>query len=50
MDDRALRQCLIARAAVVTAWYPILYPTPNRDRQEKLRRRITWLESMPRDS
>jgi hypothetical protein len=33
----------VARAAVITAWYPILYPKPNADRQEKLRRRIEWL-------
>lgn len=43
IDESALRQCLIARAAVMTAWYPILYPNPNEERQEKLRRRIEWL-------
>jgi len=37
---------MIARAAVMTAWYPILYPNPNEDRQAKLRRRIAWLESV----
>ncbi len=43
IDARALGQCLIGRAAVVTAWYPILYPNPNVERQMKLRRRIEWL-------
>lgn len=42
--DEVLEQCLIARAAVVTAWYPILYPQPIEDRREKLRRRVEWLE------
>lgn len=46
IDERPLRQCLIARAAVVTVWYPILYPNPNADRQDKLRRRIAWLENI----
>jgi hypothetical protein len=45
VDERALQQCLVARAAVITAWYPILYPNPDADRQEKLRRRIGWLEA-----
>lgn len=43
VDEIALQQCLVARAAVITAWYPILYPNPNADRQDKLRRRIEWL-------
>lgn len=46
IDEHALHQCLIARAAVVTAWYPILYPKPNADRQDKLKRRIEWLEAL----
>lgn len=46
IDERALRQCLIARAAVITVWYPILYPNPDADRQEKLKRRIEWLENI----
>lgn len=41
----ALRQSLVARAAVITAWYPILYPNPNEDRRTKLTRRIEWLEA-----
>ena len=45
VNEAALRQSLIARAAVITAWYPILYPNPNADRREKLKRRIEWLEN-----
>lgn len=45
VDETALQQCLVARAAVITAWYPILYPNPDADRQDKLRRRIEWLEA-----
>lgn len=48
IDERALQQCLIARAAVMTTWYPILYPEPNAERAAKLRRRIEWLESIAR--
>ena len=48
IDERALQQCLIARAAVMTTWYPILYPEPNAERSAKLRRRIEWLESIAR--
>jgi len=42
----ALHHCMIARAAVMSAWYPILYPEPNEDRQAKLARRLQWLEEM----
>lgn len=45
-DERALEQSLIARAAVMTAWYPILYPNPNEERKKKLEWRIRWLEGM----
>jgi len=45
IDDETLRHCLIARAAVITVWYPILYPNPNEDRLEKLQRRIQWLQA-----
>jgi thiamine kinase-like enzyme len=45
IDERALQQCLVARAAVITVWYPILYPNPNADRQAKLQHRIAWLEA-----
>jgi hypothetical protein len=44
IDERALHQSLIARAAVMTAWYPVLYPNPNAERREKLCSRIEWLE------
>lgn len=47
IDEHALRQSLIARAAVMTAWYPILYPNPNAERREKLQRRIDWLRALP---
>lgn len=47
-DERALEQSLIARAAVMTAWYPILYPNPNEERKKKLEWRIRWLEGMER--
>lgn len=46
VDDEALNQSLIGRAAVMTAWYPILYPNPNEERQRRLRSRIEWLEQM----
>jgi len=45
VDEKALCQCLIARAAVITAWYPILYPNPDEERRQKLHRRIAWLET-----
>jgi hypothetical protein len=40
----ALHHGMVARAAVMSAWYPILYPEPSAERQEKLRRRLDWLE------
>ena len=43
IDGQALHQSLIARAAVMTAWYPILYPNPNVERQTRLQSRIGWL-------
>ena len=46
VDERALHHSLIGRAVVMTAWYPILYPNPNPERQSRLQRRIEWLESM----
>ncbi len=44
VNEGALRQSLVARAAVMTVWYPILYPNPDAERQNKLSRRIEWLE------
>lgn len=46
VDEKALNQSLIGRAAVMTAWYPILYPNPNEERQRRLRSRIEWLEKL----
>ena len=46
VNQSALQQSLVARAAVMTAWYPILYPNPNAERQAKLNRRIEWLEGV----
>jgi hypothetical protein len=46
IDERLLHQSLVARAAVMTAWYPVLYPNPNAERQSKLQRRIEWLEKV----
>jgi len=46
IDETLLQQSLIARAAVMTAWYPILYPNPNAERQSKLQRRVEWLQKM----
>lgn len=45
LDESILEQCMIGRAAVMTAWYPILYPAPNPERQTRLQRRIAWLEA-----
>lgn len=42
-DQMALQQCLIARAAVMSTWYPILYPNPSPDRVAKLQHRLDWL-------
>lgn len=44
IDGEALHHSLIARAAVMSAWYPILYPDPSPVRREKLRFRLKWLE------
>ncbi len=45
IDACALHQSLIGRAAVMTAWYPILYQNPNEERQSRLQRRIDWLQT-----
>lgn len=44
-DGRALEQALIARAAVMCAWYPILHPKPDEERKRKLQFRLDWLEA-----
>ena len=44
VDPAALHHSLIARAAVMSAWYPILYPNPSAERRMKLQFRLDWLE------
>ncbi|HEY8961019.1 MAG TPA: aminoglycoside phosphotransferase family protein [Luteolibacter sp.] len=46
IDETALHHSLIARAAVISAWYPILYPNPSEERQSKLRFRLEWLRKV----
>lgn len=46
IDDAALHHSLIARAAVMSAWYPVLYPEPSAERREKLQRRLEWLAAV----
>lgn len=41
-----LHHSLIARAVVMTSWYPILYPNPTPERQTKLQRRLDWLQTL----
>lgn len=48
IDPHALRHCLIARAAVMSAWYPVLYPDPSPERKSKLQARLDWLAGDPR--
>ncbi len=43
LDTEAMHHSLIGRAAVMTAWYPILYPNPNPERQRRLQHRLDWL-------
>lgn len=42
-DPHTLDHCLVARAAVMSAWYPLLYPESNPDRARKLEFRLEWL-------
>jgi hypothetical protein len=44
IDPGVMEHCMIGRAAVMTAWYPILYPDMSAERTERLRRRLEWLE------
>ena len=46
VNSTALHHSLIARAAVMSAWYPILYPNPSPDRQRKLQFRLDWLKQV----
>ncbi|RYD37523.1 MAG: aminoglycoside phosphotransferase family protein [Verrucomicrobiaceae bacterium] len=45
-DSDALHQSMIARAAVMIAWYPILYPAPSPERRVKLQQRLDWLRGV----
>ena len=47
IHETALHHCMIARAAVMSAWYPILYPHPSPERQMKLQFRPDWLAGRP---
>lgn len=47
VDPIALHHSLIARAAVMSAWYPVLYPDASPERQEKLAKRLEWLRDVP---
>jgi thiamine kinase-like enzyme len=47
-DPIALDQSLVARAVVMSAWYPVLYPNPSPERIAKLRWRLDWLREMER--
>ncbi len=44
VDSEALRHSMIARAAVMCIWYPVLYPEPSMERRQKLQFRLDWLE------
>jgi hypothetical protein len=46
LDAQVMHLCMTTRGAVMTAWYPLLYPEMNADRRSKLARRLTWLEAM----
>lgn len=43
IHEEAMHHAMIGRAAVMTAWYPVLYPEMSPERQERLTRRIEWL-------
>jgi hypothetical protein len=44
-DSQVLEHCMVGRAAVMTAWYPVLYPDMSAERKERLRHRLEWLET-----
>jgi hypothetical protein len=46
INPEALHHCTIARAAVMSAWYPILYPNSSPERKAKLEWRLKWLMSV----
>lgn len=43
-SESTLQACLIARAAVMSSWYPVLYPNPSPERRAKLQHRLEWLK------
>jgi thiamine kinase-like enzyme len=45
VNQCALHHCLVARAAVMSVWYPVLYPNPSAERRAKLAARLQWLQS-----
>ncbi|WP_193213609.1 aminoglycoside phosphotransferase family protein [Luteolibacter marinus] len=47
IDPTALQAGMVARAAVMSAWYPVLYPDPDPERRRKLQFRLDWLEANP---
>ena len=44
-DEGRLEDCDRVRAAVMTAWYPVLYPDLAGDRHRKLEFRLEWLRA-----
>lgn len=44
-QESILQQCFAARAAVMTAWYPVLYPNPDSERLAKLQQRMDYLKN-----
>ncbi len=43
-EEERLEEAYAARAAVMTAWYPLLYPKLEGERGRKLEARLLWLE------
>jgi len=43
LEERALAQSVAGRVAVMTAWYPVLYPELSPERRDKLEGRLAWL-------
>lgn len=46
LDQQAFDHSMIARAAVMSAWYPVLYPDPSTERKLKLKLRLDWLANV----
>ena len=44
-DEERLEICDRVRAAVMTAWYPVLYPDLSGDRRRRLEFRLDWLRA-----